>query len=158
TKAPLGEPQPAQQVLLVWTAPPAAWHPAAEGAIRQRTPQSPSFAQAAVASSAHVPDVVWQALTGTLHATASGRPHADRAAQRTTLPLQPCGTSPSPARRFSACATQRTYAPWLVAGSHGHLPSTAARAAQRAASQPALPCRSGPPPCGLPLPPPCRSM
>jgi len=106
-----------------------------------------------VASLAHVPDVALQPLTGTLHATASGRPQVDRAAQRTTLPLQRAGTSLPPPARFSAWATQRTYAPWLVAGSHGHVVSIAACAAQRAASQAALPWGCEPPPGGPPAAP-----
>lgn len=72
--------------------------------------------------------VVWQ------HATASGRPHVERAAQRATAPTQRWFASVA----FAVARAQRTYAPWLELPAQSQVAAIAARAAATsAASAPA---------------------
>jgi hypothetical protein len=68
------------------------------------------------------------------HVTASGLPHVDLAAQRTTSPLHSVGSEPFPARVFATSPTHLTYCPWFDAVAQSHCAAAALRAAATAAS------------------------
>src|SRR5262249_48969824 len=108
TKAPLGEasqqlPTPAVPVQL-----------AAVVSMQLATVQSPSTAHVRVGSLVHapftpqVPDVDCRQAT-----TSFSRPQVDRALQRTTVFRQRRLSPAARAASLVACATQRTYCPWL---------------------------------------------
>jgi hypothetical protein len=65
--------------------------------------------------------------------TASGLPHVDFAAQRTTSPLHSVGSWPFDARVFARSPTHFTYCPWLSAVAQLHCAAAAVRAAATAA-------------------------